>query len=117
MLGTVGELAQQPGIHRRESARQWAVAQVEELFVVRVRLVFGQPEVLPRNWGKKPPVLVAASCWLILQVCSKSKRSSLRSKRFVPEAVAVAEGVVVVVGQREAALLVWGEQEGEEAVL
>lgn len=79
MPRTVGELTQQSGTHQPGSVRRWAVAQVEEWFEVRVRLGFGQLEALSRCWGKQPPVAVAASCWLMLQVCSRLKRSKRSS--------------------------------------
>lgn len=79
MPETVGEPAQQPGTHQRGSVRRWAVAQAEAWFVVRVRLGFEQLEVLLRGWVKRPLVVAAASCWLMLQVCLRLKRSSSKS--------------------------------------
>lgn len=64
----MGEPARQLGNHQRGLVRQWGVEQVEELSEVRVRLGFGQPEVVSRDLvtKKQQPVLVAASCWLVM---------------------------------------------------
>lgn len=68
MPGMMGEPARQLGNHQRESVRQWGVEQVEELFEVRVRPGFALPEVVSRDLvtKKQQPVLVAASCWLMM---------------------------------------------------
>lgn len=62
------ELARQLVNRQRELVRQWGVEQAEELFEVRVRSGFGQPEVVSRDLvtKKQQPVLVAASCWLMM---------------------------------------------------
>lgn len=64
MTGTVGAPARQLGSHWQESERQWAVAQVEGLFVVRVRPGFGQPEAVMRDWMKEEEAVAAGSNWL-----------------------------------------------------
>ena len=64
---TMREPTRQLGSHRQELAQQWVVGQVEELFVVRARLGFGQQGVALRGWVKTQlAVVVAVSCWLMV---------------------------------------------------
>lgn len=66
MPGTVEEPARRLGKRQEELVPQWEVAQVEELFGVRVRPEFGQLEVVVKGWMKKQLFLAVGSCWWIL---------------------------------------------------